>query len=148
MGKHKVLTAVHLFLINTNSEFLLARRYNTGYQDGNYSLIAGHIEKGEMAKQAMQREAKEEGGIIINLENLYFSHVMYRKRENEIDDDRIDFFFKASKWEGMVKIMEKNKCDDMRWFKPNKLPKNIVPYISSAFNQFLNQSQFSEYGWK
>lgn len=147
MAKHKVITAVHLFLIDKPYKILLSRRFNTNYEDGNYSLIAGHIEKNETAKQAMQREAKEESGIDIDLTDLHFSHVMYRKRESENIDDRIDFFFTSSKWKGTVEIMEKNKCDDMKWFNIKELPENTVPYIRSSINQFINNSNFSEYGW-
>lgn len=147
MEKHKVLTAVHLFLIDKSDRILMSRRYNTGYEDGKYSLIAGHIELNESAKQAMQREAKEESGIDISLDDLHFSHVMYRKRENDNVDDRIDFFFTSSKWNGSVKILEKNKCDDMKWFNIRELPNNTVPYIKKSINEFLNHSNFSEFGW-
>ena len=46
MPHFKFKSAVHLFLIQ-DDKILLLRRYNTGYEDGNYSVIAGHLAGGE-----------------------------------------------------------------------------------------------------
>ena len=74
--------AVHLFLMKEN-KILLSRRYNTGFQDGNYSLVAGHMEENETIKQAMIREALEEANIILDSEKLEIIQVMHRKTETE-----------------------------------------------------------------
>jgi 8-oxo-dGTP pyrophosphatase MutT (NUDIX family) len=54
MSRFKCPLAVHLFLIK-DEKVLLLRRFNTGYEDGNYSVIAGHLEGNENYLQAMIR---------------------------------------------------------------------------------------------
>lgn len=136
------ISTSHLFLIQDN-KILLLKRFQTGYRDGEYSVPAGHIEENESATQTMVREAKEEAGIDIKAKDLVMVHVMHR-REN---DKRIDFFFTAEKWKGEPKIKEPHKCNDLGWFKLDKLPRNIVPYIRQAINCVFKKQVFSEYGW-
>lgn len=78
MERFKLVTAVHLILIE-DKKILLQKRYNTGYEDGNYSIVAGHIDGNESVIKAMQREALEEAGIKIKEEDLEIVHVMHRK---------------------------------------------------------------------
>ena len=135
--------AVHLFLLRDN-EILLLRRFNTGYEDGNYSVIAGHIDGGENVYAAMIREAKEEAGIDVSLEHLEVVQVMHRK---QADEERIDYFFKCEKWDGIIKITEPDKCDELRWVDINHLPENTVSYIREAVNKFNTNVKFTIYGW-
>ena len=53
-SRFKLLSTVHLFLIHED-KILLLRRFNTGYEDGNYSVIAGHLDGNEEIKVAMVR---------------------------------------------------------------------------------------------
>ena len=140
MERFKIISAVHLFLIKDN-KVLLLRRFNTGWQDGNYSVPAGHLDGNETVTSAMLREAKEETGIAP--QNLKVIHVMDRKTERE----SIDFFFVASKWQGDIVIGEPEKCDDLSWFSLNNLPSNTIPYIRLALENYQKNIFYSEFGW-
>ncbi len=47
----KFTAATHLFLVK-DGKILLLRRFNTGYEDGNYSVPAGYMDGKETAMQA------------------------------------------------------------------------------------------------
>jgi ADP-ribose pyrophosphatase YjhB (NUDIX family) len=143
--RFKLISAVHLLLFRKNGkEVLLSRRFNTGWQDGNYSVVAGHLDGNEKASSAMIREVLEESGITLNSRDMQLVHIMHRKSEEE----RIDFFFVAKKWKGKLKIMEPDKCDHLAWFPIDRLPKNIVEYIKTAIEKHLNNVFYSEFGWE
>ncbi|BFI74830.1 NUDIX domain-containing protein [Sulfurisphaera ohwakuensis] len=144
MSRYPQILSVHLFLLKEN-KILLQLRNNTGYMDGWWSVIAGHVEARESATNAMIREAMEEAGIELNREDLTLIHVMHRFENQE----RVDFFFKAIKWRGEPMVKEPNKAKAMEWFELNKLPKNIVPYVRQAIELGLIKGQiYSEFGWE
>ncbi len=138
------IIAVHLF-ISQNEKILLARRYNTGYEDGNFSVPAGHVEKDETCLEAMVREAKEEINIEIKEKSLELVHIMHRKSNGE---HRVDFFFDCKNWTGEIKIKEVDKCDKLEWFSKDKLPSNIVGYIKQAIEKTKEKTNYSELGFK
>jgi ADP-ribose pyrophosphatase YjhB (NUDIX family) len=140
--RFKIIPAAHLLLIR-DGKILLLKRANTGFYDGSYSVFAGHLDGGETATSAMIREANEECGISLNSENLKMVHAMHRKSSEE----RVDFFFMATEWDGEPINTEKNKCDDLSWFSLNNLPNNIVPYVKHGIVNFNNGVLFSEFGW-
>ena len=61
--------AVHIFLLREN-HVLLLRRAHTGYEDGNYSVVAGHLDGGERVTRAAIREAHEGVGIALRPTDL------------------------------------------------------------------------------
>ena len=138
-----VRSAVYLILLKEN-KILLSKRFNTGWMDGHYSLIAGHLDGNEPVSTAMIREAKEEAGIVVKKEDLLPATVIHRYYPGQ---EYIDFFFVAKKWSGEPKIMEADKCDDMSWFDLNKLPKNLLPHIKEAIENYKKRVPFFESGW-
>lgn len=143
MEKFKSLVAVHLFLIK-DGKILLLRRFNTTYEDGNYSVPAGHLDGGESVTAAMVREAKEETGLVIELSDLKVVNVMHRYFG---DLEYVNFFLTAIKWQGEPTITEPDKCDDLSWFELNNLPENVIPYIKYAIESHAKGEFFTEYGW-
>lgn len=140
--RSRFIFTTHLFLIR-NGKILLARRQNTGYRDGNFGLVSGHIDAGESATSAMSREAQEEAGIKINPKDLKLAHILHKKET----DERIDLFFIAKKWKGKPIINEPHLCDHMKWFSLDDLPSNIIPYVKKAIGDFKNGLIYSESGW-
>ncbi|NIK11483.1 NUDIX hydrolase [Alkalibacillus almallahensis] len=145
MSKNRftLLAAVHVFLIQ-DGHVLLLRRYNTGYQDGNYSVLAGHLDGGEDVIQAAQREVLEEGGVTVPYDHFSMVGVMHRQS----DDERIDFFLTADNWEGEITNMEPHKCDELSWHPINQLPDNTIPYIKRAINNYRNERSFDIVGFQ
>jgi len=125
---------------------LLQRRKNTGYMDGHYGLPSGHLEGGETAREGGSREFKEEIGVEIAPMDLVMVHVMHRKGSKD-SDERIDFFMTTEHFEGEVRNMEPEKCDDLSWFPLIDLPPNTIPYIRQALEEIRVGSPYSEFGW-
>ncbi|MFH1106027.1 MAG: NUDIX domain-containing protein [Candidatus Aenigmatarchaeota archaeon] len=142
----KLACAVYLILKKDDKVFLL-RRFNTGFEDGNYGLISGHIDGGESITHAMIREAKEEAGIVIQPGDLKITHVMHRKC-SDMAHERICLFLSASSWTGKIMNMEPDKCDDIGWFPTKKLPENTIAYIKRAIDYSDSNVFFSEDGWE
>ncbi len=136
--------AVYLILIR-DSKVLLARRFKTGWMDGKYSLIAGHLDGNESVFDAMLREAFEEAGIKVHKKDLRPIKVLHRISSDHME--YMDFFFIAEKWEGEPKILEPHKCDDMSWFQVNNLPENTLPYVKEVIENYKDGIPFIESGW-
>ena len=133
--------AAHLLLVE-DDRVLLLRRFNTGYEDGNYSVVAGHIEGGEDLKTAMIRE-REEAGIEILRSNLEVVGVIHFKGNVEY----LHFFLEASVWSGEITNMEPDKCDDLRGFGIRDLPDNTIPYVRRAIENYRKGIWLGSVGW-
>lgn len=140
--RFKLIPDVHVFLIK-DDEVLMLRRCNTGFEDGSYSVVAGHVEADEEITSAAVREAKEEVGIEIQRVDLHVVGVMHRKS----DDERVSFFLAASTWTGDIVNAEPNRCDDLSWHSVESLPSNTIPYLQRALRNYQDRTFFDEFGW-
>lgn len=64
-------------MVERDQRILLQLRINTGYCDGMWGCVAGHVEEGESASGAMIREARVE---FFSLHGLPSSFVDYRSK--------------------------------------------------------------------
>ena len=152
--RDKIIPAAFL-LLKKGEEILLQRRYNTGFQDGKYTFISGHVDKGESPRHAICREAMEEAGILVKEEDLRFEQVLFRRSFSATDDgfestepDRVDIFFSTDKWEGEPHITEPDKCDDLSWFSLSELPVNTFPIVRNFLKHYPNSQPYDEAGFK
>lgn len=142
MSRATFPVTVHLFFIR-GDQILVARRANTGYRDGEYSVPAGHLDGGETVRAAAAREAEEEVGVRIEAEDIRFSSVMHRIE----GDERVDFFVCIQKWQGEIVNAEPDKCDELRWVDMDDLPEKIIPYVRQAIQNHREGIVFEEFGW-
>lgn len=134
--RHTLKIAVYAVLMK-DDRVLLTRRSNTGWQDGNYSLPAGHLELGETLVEALVRETREEVGVELVASTIKLAHVMHRQHLY------IDFFFTAE-WNGEPKNLEPEKCDDVQWFSFDVFPENMVPSVRFGLSSIRQDNRFSE----
>lgn len=144
LKRHFTLPAAVYVILTQNEQLLLLRRQNTGYEDGKYSLIAGHLDGGESVLDAAIREAREEAGVTLDRESMRVVGVMHRLS----DDERIDFFVVAERWEGTLRNQEPEKCDDLSWFPRSSLPESVIPHVRVALEQSTEDVWFQSYGWE
>ncbi len=78
MGKRATYRAAVYVIPKRGDQILLFRRFNTGFGDGQYSFIAGHVEEGESVTATAIREAQEEAGIGLTVADLHFAHILHR----------------------------------------------------------------------
>ena len=139
--RYKIIPEVFLLLV-VEGKILLSRRFQTGYEDGNYGLPAGHGEYGETMKEGVAREALEEIGIKIALADLDFALTQNRWCADPGNlHARIGFYFTARKWTGKPTNVEPEKCDDLRWFPLEALPVNTIGHVREAIPAGKEQSK-------
>lgn len=142
--RFRAIVSVYLVLLDEHGQTLLLRRQNTGYKDGEFGLPAGHVDGQEELKTAMQREAREEVGLELALEDLELAHVMHRFCG---DHERVDFFFMCHHWQGEPKNCEEDKCAELRWVPLDNLPHDVIDYYQQAFDHIRRGEVYSAFGW-
>ena len=83
-----------LVLRRGNETLLMLRRFNSGYADGQHSVMAGNFDGIKAECEACARETQEESERVIDppaLDVFYIAHRM-------ADAGRISFFFTTEKW--------------------------------------------------
>ena len=141
--RFKLIPEVQVFLMKDLDQILLLRRFNTGHEDGNYGVVAGHVEADEEVVSAAIREAKEEAGIRIRPVDIEVVGVMHRNA----GIGRVSFFLVCRKWSGDIVNAEPDKCDDLSWHSIHDLPANMVPCIRQGLKNYRSGTYYEGFGW-
>lgn len=101
-----------------NGEKILLARHAQRNQD-IYACIAGFIESGETAEQAVKREVKEEIGIEIQ-------NVVYKGSQSWPFPDQLMLAFTAEYKSGDI-VLQKEEISDAGWFSKEECPETPLP---------------------
>jgi 8-oxo-dGTP diphosphatase len=129
-----VVPAAYVYLLRDDDgdrhgrQVLLQLREGTGFMDGHWAAaVAGHVERGESVFEAATREAAEEVGIR-EVALVPWCAMQRTAPTGDPVDERVDYFFTATSWLGEPRIVEPDKCADLRWFGLDALPDPVVPH--------------------
>lgn len=114
-----------IVLIQKNNQVLLAR--SSHFKSGVYGLIAGFIDIGESAEEAVHREVMEEVGLEVK-------EIEYFGSQSWPFPGSFMIAFKAQWSKGDISI-DFNELEDARWFDINHLPE--IPSTSSIANSLI-----------
>ncbi|AMB94990.1 hypothetical protein HMPREF3090_02965 [Aerococcus sp. HMSC23C02] len=89
-----------------------------------WDLISGHVEAAESVRQAIVREAKEEIGIELDVDDLDF--VLLSHNRINRDTTYYNIFFTSQRFQGQPHILEPEKHDALDWFPLDDLPSPLV----------------------
>jgi 8-oxo-dGTP pyrophosphatase MutT (NUDIX family) len=127
-----LVPAVYVVLLRPGpageEQVLLHLRIGTGYYDDHWTLVAGHTEPEESVLQTAAREAAEEVGVLIDVEDLQPLTTVHRtRRGGAAFEQRADFFFATRRWRGEPSVCEPAKNGGLRWASLDDLPGPLVP---------------------
>ncbi len=134
-ARSALVAAVHLFLLD-GERVLLSLRQDTGYADGQWSVVAGHLDGNETVSAVVSREACEEAGIALAPDDLAVVGIMHRRAEGSAGRERLDFPQTARVWRGTPTNLEPEKCAALAWYPLDALPQALVPYVRRALANY------------
>ena len=143
--RFKLVSEVHLLLVR-HDEILLLRRFQTGYEDGNYGVVSGHVDGSEPARRATAREAFEEVGLQVSPDDISFLYLQHRFSED--GSVWTDVFFDAGDWHGEPINAEPEKHSDIGWIDSRYLPDEVMPYQKYALERIAEGKMYGEWGWQ
>lgn len=129
LGHRTLLVAAAYVVLRRGDEVLLQLRRGTGYRDGHWAVLAGHVDPGESVHEAAVREAAEEAGVAVRAEDLRPLTTLHRfERGGPAVEQRVDVFFEVDAWTGTPEHREADRAERMGWFPLDDLPEPVVPH--------------------
>ncbi len=126
-----------IMLISSGQRCLLGRKNE--WRAGMYSTLAGFVEPGEKAEDAVVREIHEEVGI-------HVENVQYQNSQAWLFPGSLMLGFTAVAKEEQI-ILDTNELDDARWFTRQEIKSNphILPHkVSIAYKLIMDWINGSE----
>lgn len=143
-GNNKFLhPVVHIHIINSKKRLLLQKRAITkDIQPGKWDTsIGGHISFGEKLENAIQREAKEELGIDIDLSKI----IPFHKYIFELNIEREYVFSFVYFYDGEI-TFKKDEIEEVSFFSKNDIKELIAKnFVTENFIKEFSYLQEKEF---
>ena len=121
---------VGIIIIQDNKTLLLKR--NGSHGQGSWAFVGGHLEFNETLEDCAKREAKEEAGIVLkNVKPVAFTNDFFKKENKHY----ITLFVTAEIKSGVIKNMEPEKCEELKWFSWDNFPKPLFIPVANLRKQ-------------
>jgi 8-oxo-dGTP pyrophosphatase MutT (NUDIX family) len=134
--------AVYAIIIK-DGKILLSLRKGSGFCDGEYSFVAGHLEAEETLAEAMVREAREEANI--DIKKMRLGTVLFRFRSNSENKNYLDCFFVVDEFDGIINNNEPEKCGELKFYPLGSMPENTIDYVKFSLKNALDGIPYAEY---
>ena len=132
---------VHI-LVKRGAEVLFLQRKNTGYRDGFFSLIGGHVEQNEPAHDAAARELAEETGLRIDPARFRLVHVLQKFAASP----RLSFFLEVDlPTDQEPRNSEPERCEVLTWARLEQPPAPTIPYIAFVAQRIAANEPYSAF---
>lgn len=125
-------TAV-VVLLRGDKVLLLQRNNDAAWAPGLWHMPGGTVEPNETIEEAVVREAKEEIGIAISIDDLRFQGIAAYHQEKAPDVDV--FFFSARRWTGEPRVMEPHKHQRVSWESIHACPENLTDHCKEILKR-------------
>lgn len=121
-------------------QILLLKRKGA-HAEGHWACPGGWVDFGETAVDAVAREAYEELGVRIHIDGFYtYREETFRKASPGHGIQSLSLYFDVAPLLGQPepRIMEPEKCDELRWVSPRdpkSWPSPLFPNLESVLEQ-------------
>lgn len=122
-------------IFNDMGEILLLKRgKNSKNEIGHWTIPGGAVEMGEKMEEAVKRETLEEIGCEIEIDGQLpaIDHIIINEGQHWVTT-----IFTCRIKSGTPKILETEKCDEMKWFPLTNLPSPLSTSIKGTLEQVI-----------
>ncbi len=123
----------------TDKILFLAQTKSNG---GGFTLPGGKVDRTEFIKEGLIRESFEEAGIVLKKKHLKLVLVMHKKLKSSSE---VIFFFKSTKWSGVIETKEPLKFKHVVWFDKDQLPLQLPEILKTALTKEAKGKNFVQF---
>ncbi|MFE2971770.1 NUDIX domain-containing protein [Streptomyces sp. NPDC059340] len=143
---HPLIADVAQIRLRANGAVLCVRhKPNTNLTPGQLTVVGGHLEGSEPLDRAARREAKEETGVRINVDQQELGGLVHHHEPG--GTDRITAVFVTQSWTGAPHNAEPDKHEGLFWAPTEKPPPDCHPYTVAIFHILTHGPSYRALNW-